>query len=294
VADSRSGPGKDGPPPADGDLHLIERGSGPRLVLVHGVAGSHMVWDAFAKQLEHRYTLTAIDLLGYGHSPKPRTIYTPEVHVASIRSTLRARSIEPPYTFVGLSMGANLVLEFARRWPGEVKELVGVGFPYYASETEARTALQYNTWTRWTLNHPFLASVATPIVWGIGRRAVPLVRRGGGLYEPAVAADALRARYMAFKSSLFNCMVHFRQEEALEASGTMRRLFIHGDDDQWAPPSAVENRLGKYPRTTVRVISGPHNLVVADPREMAKLISDHLVGRGPSISTEPECPPGEP
>jgi len=246
-----------------------------------------MVWDAFARELEPHCTLTAIDLLGYGHSPKPRRAYTPQVHIESIRSTLRARSIEPPYTFVGLSMGANLVLEFARRWPDEVKELVGIGFPYYASESEARTALQHNTWTRWTLNHPLLAAVTTPIVWGIGRQAAPLVRRGGSLYEPAVAADALRARYLAFKSSLLNCMVHFRQEDVLEASGTMRRLFIHGDDDQWAPPAAVEERLGKYPRTTVKVINGPHNLVVAEPRKMAALILGHLATSGSLTSTDP-------
>jgi len=235
-----------------------------------------MVWDAITEELEPHYTLTAVDLLGYGHSPKPRTTYTPQVHVESIRSTLRARSIELPYTFVGLSMGANLILEFARRWPAEVKELVGIGFPYYASETDARKALQHNTWTRWTLNHPFLAGVATPTIWGVGRRAVPLVRRGGSLYEPSVAADALRARYLAFKSSLLNCMVHFRQEDALEASGTIRRLFIHGDDDQWAPPTAVEERLEKFTRTTVSVMGGPHNLVVAEPRRTAALILGHL------------------
>jgi len=260
----------------DRGLHTVERGSGPRVVLVHGVAGSHMVWDEIAPFLEDRFTLTSVDLLGYGHSPKPRTEYTPGLHVEALRQSLAQRRIEPPHTLVGLSMGANLILEYARRWPDEVGGLVAIGFPYYSSEPEARLALQHNGWIRLTLRHPAVAAVVTPVVWRIGRHTAVLFRSGSTLYSPPVAADALRARYSAFKSSLFHCMVHYRQDEALEASGDRPRLFIHGDDDQWAGPEAIENPLSRYPATRVEVIEGPHNLVVAQPRRTAELIAWHL------------------
>jgi pimeloyl-ACP methyl ester carboxylesterase len=235
-----------------------------------------MVWDDISPELERHFTLTSVDLLGYGHSPKPRTQYTPTVHVEAIRRTLRRAGIDPPYALVGLSMGANLVLEFARRWPDEVRAIVGIGFPYYPTEAVARMSLQHNAWIRLTLRHPVVAGVATPVIWRIGRHAAGLFRSQSTLYSPAVAADALRARYFAFRSSLFNCMVHFRQDDALDASGDMARLFIHGDDDQWAPPEAIEKPLAKYANTTVRVIEGPHNLVVAQPEATASLIVEHL------------------
>jgi len=260
-------------------LHAVERGNGRRLILVHGVAGSHMVWDEISPGLEPYFTLTSVDLLGYGHSPKPRTTYTPGLHVETIRRTLRRMGVDPPHTLVGLSMGANLVLEFARRWPDEVRELIGIGFPYYPSEAVARVALQHNSWIRLTLRHPIVAAVATPAIWWIGRHTAGLFPNRSTLYSPPVAADALRARYLAFRSSLFNCMVHFRQDEVLDASGEMQRLFIHGSDDQWAAPEAIEKPLAKYANTTVRVIEGPHNLVVARAERTAALIVEHLGAR---------------
>lgn len=268
-----------GEAPSDLTLHSVERGTGPRLVLVHGVAGSHMVWDEIAPELEERFTLTSVDLLGYGHSPKPRTRYTPQLHVETLRRTLRRAGIDPPHTLVGLSMGANLVLEFARRWPHEVRALVCIGFPYYSSESEARTALQHNAWIRLTLRHPIVAAIATPPIWRIGRHVAGLLPGQSALYSPPVAADALRARYFAFRSSLFNCMVHFRQDDLLDASADLARLFIHGDDDQWAPPEAVEKPLAPYEHTVLHVIDGPHNLVAARTKETAALIVAHVGAR---------------
>jgi pimeloyl-ACP methyl ester carboxylesterase len=235
-----------------------------------------MVWDEISPLLEGHFTLTSVDLLGYGHSPKPKVDYTPALHVEALRQTLLHLGIEPPHLLVGLSMGANLVLEFARRWPHEVRELIGIGFPYYATEDQARRALEHNSWIRLTLRHPILAGVLTPIIWRIGRHSAGLFRSQSTLYSPPVAADALRARYASFKSSLFNCMVHFRQDDALQASGDMRRLFIHGDDDQWAAPEAIEKPLARYPNSNVTVIEGPHNLVVARAEKTAELIIEHL------------------
>ena len=73
-------------------------------------------------------------------------------------------------------------------------------------------------------------------------------------------------------------MVYFRQDEALEAGASMRRLFIHGDDDQWAGPEAIEKPLARYANTRVEVIEGPHNLVVAQAERTAELIVEHLSG----------------
>ncbi len=253
-------------------------------MLVHGVAGSHMVWEDVAPYLDAHFTLVMVDLLGYGHSPKPRIEYTPAVHVEAIRRTLCRTGVEPPYAMVGLSMGVDLVLEFARRWPAEVAELVGIGFPYYANEQVARVALQHNSWIRLTLRHPLVAAVATPVLWRLGRHAARLFNGRSTLYSPTVAADALRARYFAFRSSLFHCMVHYRQDEVLEASGQMRRLFIHGDDDQWAAPETVEKPLARYPNTTMEIIEGPHNLVMAQAQRTAELIVGHLGALTPPSS----------
>jgi pimeloyl-ACP methyl ester carboxylesterase len=265
---------------ADSDpyvLHTVVSGSGPPLVLIHGVAGSHMVWDRLVPLLEAHSTVVRVDLLGYGHSPKPHVAYSPHRHVAAIRRTLAERGLVGPFDVVGLSMGANLVLEYARRWPEEVHGLIGIGFPYYSSEASARFGLRHNVWTRLALQYPVPSRVVIPLVWSMARLTPGLFSRNSNIYTGAMAKDALRASYRAFESSLLHCMVHNRLDEPLAASGTRRRLFVHGGDDQWATADDVRAALAPYPDSELHVVDGaPHNLAVAEPDRTADLILTYL------------------
>jgi pimeloyl-ACP methyl ester carboxylesterase len=158
-----------------------------------------------------------------------------------------------------------------------VQEMIGIGFPFYASEAAARVGLRHNLWTRLALQFPILASVIVPVVWRAGRLAPGVLSRNATIYTGDMAKDALRARYRSFRSSLFHCMVHYRLQDPLRASGGMRRLFIHGADDQWASTDVVREALSPYPLSDLRVIEhAPHNLAVAEPEPTAALILDHV------------------
>jgi pimeloyl-ACP methyl ester carboxylesterase len=252
-------------------------GSGPPLVLIHGVAGSQMVWDRIVPLLEPHFTIVRMDLLGYGHSPKPRVRHTPLRHVTAIRRTLAHEGVTGPIVLVGLSMGSNLMLEYALRWPDEVRAMIGIGFPFYPTEAAARIGLRHNLWTRLALQVPLLASIIVPLVWWAGRLAPGVLSRNATIYTGEMAKDALRARYQSFRSSLLHCMVNYRLQEPLRASGSTRRLFIHGSDDQWASVEAVRQALHPYPLSELHVIEdAPHNLAVAEPARTAALILDHM------------------
>jgi pimeloyl-ACP methyl ester carboxylesterase len=264
-------------------LHAATSGSGPCAVLIHGVAGSNMIWDSIVPLLEPHFSVIRVDLLGYGRSPKPAVAHTPHRHVAAIRRTLAQRGFTPPYVLIGLSMGTNLMLEYALRWPDEVGEMVGIGFPFFPTEAAARSGLRNNPWTNIALRHPVLAGVLVPSLWGMGRLAPGVLSRSSSIYTGPMAKDALRARYRSFRSSLLNCMVHYRLGEPLRASGRARRLFLHGGADQWAPPEAVREAIAAFPLSDLVVIDdAPHNLAVAEPGRTANLILDH-VGMKPQL-----------
>jgi pimeloyl-ACP methyl ester carboxylesterase len=258
-------------------LHAVSGGTGPPAVLIHGVAGSNMIWDSMVPLLEPHFSVIRVDLLGYGRSPKPTVAHTPYRHVAAIRRTLARRGFDPPYVLIGLSMGSNLMLEYALRWPEEVEEIVGIGFPYYPSEAAARVGLRNNAWTNIALRHPALAGVLVPSLWRMGRLVPGVLSRSSSIYTGPMAKDALRARYRSFRSSLVNCMVNYRLDEPLKASGQTRRLFIHGGSDQWAPPEAVRDAIAPFPLSALCIIeNAPHNLAVAEPGRTATLILDHI------------------
>src|SRR5213596_3852944 len=65
-------------------------GSGPPVVLIHGMVNSSRHWDQVALQLADRYTVIAPDLIGHGDSATPRGDYSLGAHAASIRDLLAA------------------------------------------------------------------------------------------------------------------------------------------------------------------------------------------------------------
>lgn len=52
-------------------IHLVQGGSGPGLLLLHGYPQSHTMWHKIAPRLAQDFTVVAPDLRGYGDSGKP-------------------------------------------------------------------------------------------------------------------------------------------------------------------------------------------------------------------------------
>ena len=65
-------------------------GSGPPVVLIHGMLNSSSHWQSVALNLAREYTVVAPDLIGHGDSAAPRGDYSLGAHAASIRDLLAA------------------------------------------------------------------------------------------------------------------------------------------------------------------------------------------------------------
>src|ERR671938_673790 len=63
-------------------------GSGPPVVLIHGMINSSRHWEAVALELAHRHTVIAPDLIGHGASATPRGYSSLGAHAASILDLL--------------------------------------------------------------------------------------------------------------------------------------------------------------------------------------------------------------
>jgi pimeloyl-ACP methyl ester carboxylesterase len=98
-------------------------GSGPPVVLVHGMLNSSSHWHAVARSLASDYTVIAPDLIGHGDSAAPRGDYSLGAHAASIRDLLAAIGVDRA-TIVGHSLGGGVAMQFFYQFPQRVERLV--------------------------------------------------------------------------------------------------------------------------------------------------------------------------
>ena len=98
-------------------------GSGPPVVLIHGMLNSSSHWQAVALNLARDHTVVAPDLIGHGDSAAPRGDYSMGAHAASIRDLLAAIGIDRA-SIVGHSLGGGVAMQFFYQFPQRVERLV--------------------------------------------------------------------------------------------------------------------------------------------------------------------------
>ncbi len=99
-------------------------GDGDQVVLlIHGIVGCAEQWDQVVPLLAERYTVIAPDLLGHGHSDKPRGDYSLGAYAASVRDLLVALGHRRA-TVVGHSLGGGVAMQFSYEYPPFAERLV--------------------------------------------------------------------------------------------------------------------------------------------------------------------------
>ncbi|UYY57139.1 alpha/beta fold hydrolase [Sphingomonas sp. S2-65] len=95
-------------------MNQIQRGTGRKLLLVHGLGGSWRSWSTILDALSAHRMVIAIDLPGHGATPAEHDSGTFDGLVGSIERYIAENGLAG-IDVVGSSMGARLVLELARR-----------------------------------------------------------------------------------------------------------------------------------------------------------------------------------
>ncbi len=104
-----------------GQISFRQAGSGPDLVLLHGLAGNARTWERQFEAFADRYRVTAWDAPGYGDSDLvPASADSYAETLAAFLDTLGLRDV----ILLGHSMGGVVAGTFAGRYPGHLRALV--------------------------------------------------------------------------------------------------------------------------------------------------------------------------
>lgn len=98
-------------------------GSGPTLILIHGIGGDADDWAFCLDALASSHRVIALDLLGFGRSDKPLIDYTIAGFVELLERFLRTLNIARA-TLVGHSLGGWIAATFALQSPQALHKLV--------------------------------------------------------------------------------------------------------------------------------------------------------------------------
>jgi len=160
-------------------IHYAEAGTGPALVLLHGLSATHANWEYTVSAFADRWRVIAPDLPGHGRSGKPDAPYTIDFHAGMIRSLGRALGVDEAVV-VGNSLGGQIAAEIALTYPRWTRALVLV-----APAGGFGTAVNAMRWAIGMAAHPRLLRVALP--WALDR----------SVYDPSQPACAERRRILA-------------------------------------------------------------------------------------------------
>ena len=118
-------------------LHVQELGSGPPVVMLHGLLVGNMATWYFsaAPELAKRHRVILFDLRGHGMSDRAVHGYDVATMARDLESIVESVAREP-VTLVGHSYGAVVALLFALRHPDRVRKLALVEAPLPPSHLE--------------------------------------------------------------------------------------------------------------------------------------------------------------
>jgi pimeloyl-ACP methyl ester carboxylesterase/uncharacterized membrane protein HdeD (DUF308 family) len=118
-------------------VRIDTRAAGPVVVLLHGLNSDATDWQPVIDDFPMDYRIIAVDLLGYGESPKPVDIdYSCADHVAALHKTFGELDLGEPFLLVGYSLGGDIALNYAATYPADVRRLFLLSAPFYLPAEE--------------------------------------------------------------------------------------------------------------------------------------------------------------
>jgi pimeloyl-ACP methyl ester carboxylesterase len=118
------------------EVTYAEAGSGPVLLLIHGIGGTCESWEVVIDLLARHHTVIAPDLPGHGASAPGAGDYSIGAFAAGLRDLLVALGHDRA-TLVGHSLGGGIAMQFAYQFPEIIERLVLVSSGGLGSEVSS-------------------------------------------------------------------------------------------------------------------------------------------------------------
>lgn len=253
-------------------LAVFESGQGNPVVLLHGTLSSHTYWNKTIQALDEKRKVYAIDLLGFGSSPKPVSAdYTFQQHVDCVLKAIDDLGIDKPVVLVGHSLGAMLGLYLAKHYPDKVKSLILTSLPLSGTGSRYVQMMEMLDLPK-IMRRPQLSKVScygmTVLLKIIPAPIAPYLIRD---YDDYIARDSTRHSITGLIKTNNNA-IRYTEEAGDLQSLNCTVILMYGDDDKFSPnPNEI---LGPVIPSNAELIieHGSHHFPLEHPDIVAKAI----------------------
>lgn len=269
------------------------------VLFIHGFISSSAFWTEtlfpnFSELAKSKYRFIAVDLLGFGRSPKPTdSLYTLREHLDMIeRSVLEPYKVKS-FHIVAHSLGCILALALAVKHPGSVKSLTLLAPPYFpvpkgvqATQYMMRKVAPRRVW-------PLIAFGASMACWyeHISRTICLLICKNHRLWD-FLTKLVTRNRIRTYMIDVFCCHSHNAAWHTLHniICGTAGKIetyldvvggrlkcgvsVFHGRDDELIPVECSYNVKSRIPRARVKVFENKDHITIVVGRQLQILPVD--------------------
>ncbi|PZR53875.1 alpha/beta hydrolase [Xylanimonas oleitrophica] len=240
-------PSKVPPPHQDAPRSETAAPAAPAVVLVHGLGSSARAYRHLVGPLSQDAEVHAVDLPGFGASPRPRRDVTVAAHAAALAAYLRQHvGGRPRPVVVGHSMGAQVVGQLLADHPDAVGAGVLLG---PTSDPRARTLPQQ------ALRLGLDALGEAP--GAVGNLLVDTLVRSGPPY---------------YVAQLRHVVEHHLEQVLPRVEVPV--VVVRGDRDPVAPSSWTALLAASAPRGISRTVRGRHHAMDQDPWGLAAVVRE--------------------
>jgi len=267
---------------------FVRAGSGPVVLLLHGLGCDHTTWAPVIDSLARTHTVIAPDLLGHGASDKPRADYSVGGYANGMRDLLTVLGIDTA-TVVGHSFGGGVAMQFAYQYPERTERLVLVGSGGLGPEVS--TAIRAITTPGF---HQVMGVLAAPGLRHAATTAMRLLARSGvsqlrDLGEVADIYDSFKDRGARNAiSHVVRAVVDTRGQivtmvDRAYLTQAMPMLVVWGTEDMVIPVKHADTVAQIAPGAQVEVLGNSGHFPHKDhPERFVKILNDFVRSTQPA------------
>jgi haloacetate dehalogenase len=267
-------------------FHHRVHGSGPPLLLIHGLPTNHRLWEPVMERLAarrppERRTCVAVDLPGFGETPPlPSGLRQPAPILAGLEALRGALGFDA-WEVAGHDAGSVVAVHYAAAHPDRVRRLALLAPPIFP---ELRPPWPFR-WLRWPVVGDLLTPLVLPFVWNGGLRSVVEVEGGGaeGSEEGRAVDDIVASFATPFRgwSGARRFLALVRWGDPAEALGRTAALLpaiqaptlvLRGVRDRAIPEDFLPRAVAALPDAEGHLLDAGHFLPLDVPERVAALL----------------------